>query len=245
MQLWSLTWKPSTQTAIMVKSKERTRTSVCFIWLGLETCCLKWKDSVFLDECLSFMTLVWSGCTVRGVIFSNLFWEGFADYFKLNINILDNSWHADLDQTNVLISRWPARPPERQPALSEHVQEWYWYRERETDWPSIRVHHRPPGTPGCLFEQSMIPVVCWSNQLRGSLCPSLPEKHRYIQLYFIKTEHSKYTHAACLLTVSLLSFNICPIWNSTKFMTMDLVKFSRAYAAAKYGIRRHCWKNTQ
>lgn len=83
-------------------------------------------------------------------------------------------------------------------------------RQRETDWPSIRVHHRPPGTPGCLFEQSMIPVVCWSNQLHGSLCPSLPEKHRYIQLYFIKTKNTlhmlhAYSLCQCCLSTSVQS----------------------------------------
>lgn len=160
MQLWSLRCKPSTQTAIIVKSKERTRTSV-FIWLGPETCCLKWKGSVFLDECLPFMALVWSGCTVTGVIFSNLFWEGFADYFKININILDNSWHADLDQTNVLISRWPARPPERQPALSEHVQEWYWDRERLTGQVSVST----TGLPALLDASLSSP---WSQWFAGA-----------------------------------------------------------------------------
>lgn len=71
-------------------------------------------------------------------------------------------------------------------------------RQRETDWPSIRVHHRPPGTPGCLFEQSMIPVVCWSNQLHGSLCPSLPEKHIYSTL--LHKSWALQIHTCCMLT---------------------------------------------
>lgn len=107
------------------------------------------------------MALVWSGCTVTGVIFSNLFWEGFADYFKININILDNSWHADLDQTNVLISRWPARPPERQPALSEHVQEWYWDRERLTGQVSVST----TGLPALLDASLSSP---WSQWFAGA-----------------------------------------------------------------------------
>ena len=87
--------------------------------------------------------------------------------------------------------------------------------------------------------------AAYSMDLSAHLCLETHVTHVLdCSLNIAVTLENRHGCALCVLTcLSLRSFIICPIWNSTKFMKMDLVKCSRAYAAARYGIRRHCWHN--
>lgn len=115
----------------------------------------------------------------------------------------------------------------------------------EADWRGIRVLRRPPCTPGSPSEPSRSPEVYRNWWWRGSPDPTRPvddtskvwhlkllgfsKQRPWVSLWSINDLCLTSRRAACPLTcLSLLSFIICPIWNSTKFMKTDLVKKSRA-----------------